>query len=138
MEGFIILHGQRGACTHYPPFFHDVFTQLETWPPFFIALQSLLSFFFFLLIYPSPFSPNPQERIIVRVPYSFAAIVERQSSIKKELHAWKSLPFFRKIISFSKIFFASFSTFLMRGETLLIFEVTRFTDDDDDDGAWNF
>lgn len=94
--------------------------------------------FFFLLIYPSPFSPNPQERIIVRVPYSFAAIVERQSSIKKELHAWKSLPFFRKIISFSKIFFASFSTFLMRGETLLIFEVTRFTDDDDDDGAWNF
>lgn len=36
---------------------------------FFIALQSLLFF-----IYPLPFSPNPPERIIVRVPYSFAAI----------------------------------------------------------------
>lgn len=109
------------GCVHRPPpSFCDVFTHgnlPSLASPFSIALQSLL-FSFLSILY-----PFPPGRIIVRVPYSFAA----KAPLKKRAAMKIAIPFLSldRIISLSKIYlsFASLSTSFVRREILLVFEM---------------
>lgn len=101
------------GCVHRPPpSFCDVFTHgnlPSLASPFSIALQSLL-FSFLSILY-----PFPPGRIIVRVPYSFAA----KAPLKKRaaIENCDSFPFFRQNnISFKDLFILCFSFDLVRAK----------------------
>lgn len=109
---FSVDRGVRAPSSFYDDFTHENLPSLATL--LHCSPEPSLLFSFYLSF--TPLSPNPPERIIVRVPYSFATI--SQSSIKKkELHSAIGNSDFPlssyKIISFSKIFFSFLSTSFM-------------------------